>query len=44
VALGALVWWLVGTTLQPVENMRLELAEHLLEKRGFADEWKRFKR
>jgi signal transduction histidine kinase len=27
VALGALVWWLVGTTLQPVENMRLELAE-----------------
>jgi len=24
--------------------MRLELAEHLLEKRGFADEWKRFKR
>jgi signal transduction histidine kinase len=27
VALGALVWWLVGSTLQPVENMRLELAE-----------------
>jgi transposase len=24
--------------------MRLELAEHLIEKRGFADEWKRSKR
>lgn len=24
--------------------MRLELAEHLIEKRGFADEWKRLKR
>ena len=24
--------------------MRLELAEHLLEKRGFADEWKRLTR
>jgi hypothetical protein len=24
--------------------MRLELAEHLIEKRGFADEWKRCKR
>jgi transposase-like protein len=24
--------------------MRLELAEHLLEKKGFADEWKRLKR
>jgi len=24
--------------------MRLELAEHLIEKRGFTDEWKRLKR
>jgi hypothetical protein len=24
--------------------MRLELAEYLIEKRGFADEWKRSKR
>ena len=24
--------------------MRLELAEHLIEKRGFADEWKRSRR
>lgn len=24
--------------------MRLELAEHLIEKRGFADEWKKSKR
>ena len=24
--------------------MRLELAEHLIEKRGFTDEWKRCKR
>lgn len=26
VALGVLVWWLVGGTLQPVESMRLEVA------------------
>jgi signal transduction histidine kinase len=26
-AMGAIVWWLVGRTLQPVENMRLEVAE-----------------
>jgi signal transduction histidine kinase len=26
-ALGVLIWWLVGGTLQPVENMRLEVAE-----------------
>jgi len=25
-------------------TMRLELAEHLIEKRGFVDEWKRSKR
>jgi hypothetical protein len=25
-------------------TMRLELAEYLIAKRGFADEWKRFKR
>jgi hypothetical protein len=25
-------------------TMRLELAEYLIEKRGFADEWKRSKR
>jgi hypothetical protein len=24
--------------------MRLELAEHLIEKRGFTDEWKKHKR
>jgi len=24
--------------------MRLELAEHLIEKRGFTDEWKRSRR
>lgn len=27
VALGALVWWLVGRTLQPVEDIRSEVAE-----------------
>lgn len=27
VALGTFVWWLVGGTLQPVEHMRLEVAE-----------------
>ena len=27
VALGAIVWWLVGGTLRPVENIRLEVAE-----------------
>jgi len=26
-AMGVIVWWLVGRTLQPVENMRLEVAE-----------------
>ena len=26
-ALGALVWWLVGSTLRPVEDIRMEVAE-----------------
>ena len=26
-ALGALVWWLVGSTLRPVEDIRIEVAE-----------------
>jgi signal transduction histidine kinase len=32
VALGALVWWLVGRTLQPVEQIRREVAEISLER------------